>query len=52
MAIFAGKCPANSRRIMTSRERVLTTLWHQQPDRVPRDFWAEPENVLAVYQAS
>jgi uroporphyrinogen decarboxylase len=27
---------------MTSRERVLTALNHQSPDRTPRDFWAEP----------
>jgi uroporphyrinogen decarboxylase len=27
---------------MTPRERVLTTLNHQTPDRTPRDFWAEP----------
>jgi uroporphyrinogen decarboxylase len=26
---------------MTSRERVLTALRHELPDRVPRDFWAE-----------
>jgi len=26
---------------MTSRERVLAALNHQQPDRTPRDFWAE-----------
>ena len=26
---------------MNSRERVLTALAHQQPDRTPRDFWAE-----------
>ncbi|MEI6568192.1 MAG: uroporphyrinogen decarboxylase family protein [Verrucomicrobiota bacterium] len=26
---------------MTSRERVLTALNHRQPDRTPRDFWAE-----------
>lgn len=26
---------------MTSRERVLMALRHEQPDRVPRDFWAE-----------
>ncbi len=26
---------------MTSRERILTALAHQQPDRAPRDFWAE-----------
>lgn len=27
---------------MNSRERVLTALRHQQPDRTPCDFWAEP----------
>jgi uroporphyrinogen decarboxylase len=27
---------------MTSRERVLTALAHQPPDRTPCDFWAEP----------
>jgi uroporphyrinogen decarboxylase len=27
---------------MTSRERVLTALRLEQPDRTPRDFWAEP----------
>ena len=27
---------------MTSRERVLTALRHERPDRTPRDFWAEP----------
>ncbi len=27
---------------LTSRERVLTALRHEQPDRTPRDFWAEP----------
>lgn len=26
---------------MTPRERVLAALGHCQPDRVPRDFWAE-----------
>jgi uroporphyrinogen decarboxylase len=26
---------------MDSRERVLTALAHRQPDRTPRDFWAE-----------
>ena len=35
---------------MTSRQRVLTALARQQPDRTPRDFWAEPpamERLLA-----
>jgi uroporphyrinogen decarboxylase len=27
---------------MTARERVLAALAHEQPDRTPRDFWAEP----------
>ncbi len=27
---------------MTPRERVLAALDHAQPDRTPRDFWAEP----------
>jgi uroporphyrinogen decarboxylase len=27
---------------MTPRERVLAALKHEQPDRTPRDFWAEP----------
>ncbi len=26
---------------MTARERVLMALRHEQPDRTPRDFWAE-----------
>lgn len=25
-----------------ARERVLSALHHQRPDRTPRDFWAEP----------
>jgi uroporphyrinogen decarboxylase len=28
--------------MMTARERVLAALRHEQPDRTPRDFWAEP----------
>ena len=27
---------------MTPRERVLTALQHERPDRTPCDFWAEP----------
>lgn len=27
---------------MTPRERVIAALRHEQPDRVPCDFWAEP----------
>ncbi len=27
---------------LSPRERVLATLNHEQPDRTPRDFWAEP----------
>ncbi|MCE5237358.1 hypothetical protein LLH23_02580, partial [bacterium] len=28
---------------MDSRARVLTALFHQPPDRLPRDYWATPE---------
>ncbi len=28
---------------MNSKQRVITTLNHQQPDRVPVDYWAVPE---------
>lgn len=36
---------------MDSRERVFTTLEHQEPDRVPRDFWATPETVNKLLQS-
>ncbi len=35
---------------MTSRERVLTALAHQQPDRTPRDFWAEPPALNRLFE--
>ncbi|MCD6335574.1 MAG: hypothetical protein J7M27_09620 [Candidatus Latescibacteria bacterium] len=28
---------------MTSKQRVLTAIGHQEPDRVPVDYWAAPE---------
>jgi len=28
---------------MNSKERVLTSLGHREPDRVPLDYWATPE---------
>jgi uroporphyrinogen decarboxylase len=28
---------------LTHRDRVLTALAHQPPDRIPRDYWATPE---------
>jgi len=34
---------------MTSRERVLTALAHQEPDRTPRDFWAEPPSLNRLF---
>jgi len=34
---------------MTSRERVLLALAHEQPDRVPRDFWAEPPTMARLF---
>ncbi|MBU0609053.1 MAG: hypothetical protein KKI08_14300 [Armatimonadetes bacterium] len=33
---------------MTSRERVLTSLAHQRPDRTPRDYWATAEVTAAL----
>lgn len=33
---------------MTSRERVFTALAHQQPDRCPVDFLAEPATIKAL----
>ena len=35
---------------MNSRERVLTALNHQMPDRVPRNFWAEPPTWNRLFQ--
>lgn len=37
-------------RRMTSRERVLMALRHEQPDRTPRDFWAEPPTLERLFQ--
>jgi uroporphyrinogen decarboxylase len=34
---------------MTSRERVLAALRHEQPDRTPRDFWAEPPAMQRLF---
>jgi uroporphyrinogen decarboxylase len=35
---------------MTPRERVLTALKHQQPDRTPRDFWAETPSLQRLFE--
>ena len=34
---------------MTPRERVLAALRHEQPDRTPRDFWAEPPTLNRLF---
>ncbi len=34
---------------MNSRERVLAALRHEQPDRTPRDFWAEPPTMSRLF---
>ena len=34
---------------VTSRDRVLTALRHEQPDRTPRDFWAEPPTLQRLF---
>ncbi len=33
----------------SSRERVLAALAHQQPDRTPRDFWAEAPTMERLF---
>lgn len=35
--------------MMTPRERVLAALCHQQPDRTPADFWAEPPTLNRLH---
>ena len=35
---------------MTSRERVLAALRHEQPDLAPRDFWAEPPALNRLFE--
>jgi uroporphyrinogen decarboxylase len=35
--------------LMTSRERVLTALRREQPDRTPCDFWAEPPAMQRLF---
>ena len=37
------------RMSMTSRERILAALRHQQPDRTPRDFWSEPPALKRLF---
>ena len=34
---------------LSSRERVLAALRHEQPDRTPRDFWAEPPALKRLF---
>jgi len=34
---------------LSSRERVLAALRHQQPDRTPRDFWAEAPTMERLF---
>ncbi len=35
---------------MIPRERVLTALKHQKPDRTPADFWAEPPALKRLFE--
>ena len=35
---------------MNSRDRVRTALNHQTPDRIPRNFWAEPPTWSRLFQ--
>ena len=36
---------------MTSRQRVLESLNHRRPDRIPIDFWAAPEVYRQLQEA-
>ncbi|PIX77810.1 MAG: hypothetical protein COZ37_00755, partial [bacterium (Candidatus Ratteibacteria) CG_4_10_14_3_um_filter_41_18] len=35
---------------MNSKERVLVSLGHQEPDRIPLDYWAVPETTNQLLQ--
>jgi uroporphyrinogen decarboxylase len=35
--------------VLSSRERVRAALLHQQPDRTPCDFWAEPPTLERLF---
>lgn len=35
--------------VLSSRERVLAALRHEQPDRTPCDFWAEPPTLKRLF---
>lgn len=35
--------------VLSSRERVLAALRHEQPDRTPSDFWAEPPTLKRLF---
>jgi len=41
---------ANPASALSSRERVLAAICHQQPDRTPRDFWAESPTWNRLFQ--
>ena len=45
-AIYPQKTNSNSK--MTSRERILTSIKHQEPDRVPVDFGATPSSGISA----
>ena len=34
---------------MTHRERVLAAIERSEPDRTPRDFWAEPPTMNRLF---
>jgi len=36
--------------MLTPRQRVLTAIARKTPDRVPRDFWAEPPTLNRLFQ--
>jgi len=40
--------PHTSRLIMTSRERILTSIAHREPDRIPADLGATPSSGISA----
>ena len=43
MVSIVGYVIMNSKNMMSSKERVMTALRHEQPDRVPVNYFGTPE---------
>lgn len=45
----SNPAPPNARASLSPRERVRAALQHEQPDRTPCDFWAEPPTMERLF---